>query len=727
MLSFCKLRCNCSSFHQRPPTKTAQSAIETMKLALLLGLAALASLGSSVSAADPWEQYNQSPASRDILPSSIYATTGEVTKDDANALGATLTGDGSTVTFDFGQQVSGFITLQFGSTTTSGAQLGVAFSESKTYIGIESDNSTDMAIVDGTIYATAEPDGSYTFGREFARGSYRYLTLSTADANATVQVTGVSSHFTAAPKTDDDKLRDYSGYFYTDDDLLNRIWYAGAYTIQLCSVAANESRANPPAITSYGWFNNATITGIDSDAEVYVDGAKRDRTPWAGDYGVSILPKAVSLNGDNLLSVRNALVSLYSIQDSDGQFAYAGPPIAPRIQLAGANSNTYHLWTLIALADYAELSGDTALFSSLWSQSLLGFEFILGNLDGADSLLNVTATNDWGRVGQSGKSIVGNSLLYHALTLHSGLASELGLDGASYNGTSFADLAATIKTSVNDNLWDSSKGLFYDNTTAAGHELYPQDGNSLAVHLNVTDSSEKAAAISTALAERWNQYGAVSPEGANAISPFVTSFEVDAHFLANPGDATNALELIRRQWGYMLSEFSNSTLIEGYHYTGELYYTFYGDGEGAYISHAHAWSTGPVGSLTTKLGGLAPVADAGKSWAFKPHANGAGVNSLQTGYTLETGSYSVEWKIVDKDNHFFEAGVVTPSGTTGSISVPTFGKSLSEIQISINGKTVWKRGKVDSTKYGAVTTSDDYVTVTGVSGGWYNIVAKTSS
>jgi len=703
-----------------------------MKLLSILAAAAVASsLVSALQQTDtvtPYDKYILAPASRDILPSSISATTGDVTLDASNSLGVTLSGDGSTVTFDFGQQVAGFITLEFGASTTSGAQVGVAFTENAEYIGTVSDNSTDMAIADGTIYATAEPAGSFTFGREFARGSYRYLTLSTSETNTSVQVTGVSSHFTAVPKTDADKLRDYSGYFYSDDDLLNRVWYAGAYTIQLCTIASNESRANPPTITSYGWFNNATISGVDTGAEVFVDGAKRDRTPWAGDYGVSVLSKTVSWNSDNLLSLRNAIVSLYSIQDSDGQFAYAGSPIAPRIQLANINSNTYHLWTLITLVDYAELSGDTALVKSLWSQAMLGFEFILANFDDTVSLLNITAVNDWGRVGQSGKTIVGNTLLYHALNIYADIADELTLDGASYNGTSFADLATSIKASVNTNLWDATNGLFYDNTTAAGHELYPQDGNSLAVHFNITETSVQASAISTALATRWNDYGAVSPEGAGSISPFVTSFEVDAHLLANPGNASRALELVRRQWGYMLNEFSNSTLVEGYYHTGELYYPFYGDGEGAYISHAHAWSTGPVASLTLRIGGLSPISDAGKTWTFQPHAAGAGVSTVDTGYTLETGAFSVEWTTNSgSKNTFFQADIVTPTSTTGTISVPTFGKSLSTIQVSINGKTVWKRGRSTSTNFGAVTATEHYVTVSSVGGGWFNIVAKTAA
>ncbi|KAG7391944.1 hypothetical protein PHYBOEH_006537 [Phytophthora boehmeriae] len=430
----------------------------------------------------------------------------------------------------------------------------------------------------------------------------------------------------------------------------------------------------------------------------YVDGAKRDRTPWPGDFGVATLSKVVSLNSDNLLSVRHAIASLYAIQNTtNGQFTYAGTPIAPRVQLANVNSDTYHIWTLISLVDYTTLTADTTLVGELWDQALFGFEFILGKVDGADNLLNVTATNDWGRVGQGGKNIAANSLLYHALSAYADLATELGLEQPSYNGTAFDVLANSVKSS---------------------------DGNSLAVRYNLTKTSERAAIVSQNLAKRWNEFGAVSPEGLGSISPFITSLEVEAHLRATPGNASLAMDIIRRQWGYMLSRFSNSTTIEAYYETGELMYPFYGLELGGYISHAHAWSTGPTASLTLHVGGLSPVSDAGKTWEFVPHAAGADIGQLQTGYTLATGDFSVEWTTKNQDSLFI-ATITTPQNTTGSISVPTFGKPLHSIEVSINGNTVWTNGASSWSGYGVAVGSEDFITVSEVStGGWYTIVVK---
>ncbi|POM69485.1 Glycoside hydrolase [Phytophthora palmivora] len=339
-------------------------------------------------------------------------------------------------------------------------------------------------------------------------------------------------------------------------------------------------------------------------------------------------------------------------------------------------------------------------------------------------LLNVTGIYDWGRVGQGGKNIAANSLLYHALTNYVELASQHGLDAPSYNGTSFSELANAVKSSVNSNLWDDSVGLFRDNTTAAGGDLFPQDGNSLAVRYNLTQSSQQAVTISENLATRWNEFGAVSPEGLGSISPFITSIEIEAHLRATPGNASLALEIIRRQWGYMLNTFSNSTTIEAFYETGELMYPFYGLELGGYISHAHAWSTGPTASLTLHVGGLSPVTDAGKTWEFVPHAAGTDIGELHTGYTLATGDFSVEWTTKNQDSYFI-ANLETPQNTTGSISVPTFGKSLNSIEVSVNGNIVWTNGAPSWTGFGTATGSENFVTVSEVPfGGWFSIVAK---
>lgn len=71
------------------------------------------------------------------------------------------------------------------------------------------------------------------------------------------------------------------------------------------------------------------------------------------------------------------------------------------------------------------------------------------------------------------------------------------------------------------------------------------------------------------------------------ISPFISSFELEAHFLASAPQT--ALDLIRLQWGFMLNDprMTNSTFIEGYSADGSLHYAPYTNDPR--VSHAHGF------------------------------------------------------------------------------------------------------------------------------------------
>jgi hypothetical protein len=186
-------------------------------------------------AATPGDAYNLSPTSRTLAPTTVYGTSGSVS-NPTNVLShqsTRLNGNSSAVTLDFGNEVGGIVTLNFSG--ASGA-------------------------------------GSWTMPTDKLRGGFRYLTLF-LNSGGWVDVNGVSLDFTAAPGASNPAA--YPDYFYSNDDVLNRIWYAGAYTVQLNTIDPTQGRVYPPV--SSGWENNATV-GVGS--EVLVDGAKRDRSVW---------------------------------------------------------------------------------------------------------------------------------------------------------------------------------------------------------------------------------------------------------------------------------------------------------------------------------------------------------------------------------------------------------------------------------------------------------------
>lgn len=251
---------------------------------------------------------NYSPTSRTLKPAAVHSTSGSVANPQNVLSGqpTRISGSQSAITLDFGKEVAGLATLSFGSTSASGRRVGLAFSESSLYAGTNSDRSSGRDGEDGALYTTASANGTYTMPTARLRGGFRYLTVF-LDASGWVDLTGVSLDFTAAPGKADPA--DYANYFHSNDDLLNRIWYAGAYTVQLNTIASGQGRAWPPPASE--WDNGATVGVGDS---VLVDGAKRDRTVWPGDLGIAV-PTQYAYSND-LTSTRNALTTMYNAQSA---------------------------------------------------------------------------------------------------------------------------------------------------------------------------------------------------------------------------------------------------------------------------------------------------------------------------------------------------------------------------------------------------------------------------
>jgi hypothetical protein len=602
----------------------------------------------------------------------VTRTTGSVTAPTAVLHGQpTVIGAGASLTLDFGEEVGGLVTLHFPSSSDT-ARLGLAFSESVQYIGPVSDASNGGSGSDGAIYADAAPGKSWTMPAASLRGGFRYLTL--FGDTATVAVDRVSLAISYTPTMANP--RDYPNYFYSSDPLLNRIWYAGAYTVQTNTIAPTTGRVWGPPAT--GWDNSATV-GLGD--EVLVDGAKRDRTVWPGDLGVSVPTEYASL-GD-LAPTRSALTTLYQHQRASGELPFAGP----EVNFYG--SDTYHLWTLIGTANYYEYSRDGAWLATEWANYRRALEYSLAKV-GADGLMSVTGANDWARSDQGGENIEANALLYQALTTGTELA---GVESDGADASAWTETAARLKNAVNDRLWDDAAGQYRDNPTSS---LHPQDGNSLAVWYGLAPA-DRASRISASLRQNWNTYGATTPEKNGEIGTFPGSMEVQAHLAA--GDVTGGLDLIRREWGYMLDSplGTGSTFWEGYLADGQFGYG------GTYMSGAHGWSTGPTSALTFYVLGIRPSSVVG-GYDVAPETGD--LATAQGSLVTPLGRITLAWSH-DVVHRTFTEKLDAVAGAVDQVRVPTYG---ARSQVWVDGHLAWNGQS--GLAYGA-HLDGDYVVLSG--------------
>jgi hypothetical protein len=198
-----------------------------------LGVVSLAGL-----AAAKYDEYILAPDSRTIFAASVYGINGTVENAEA------LVGDNdsiarfagpSTLTLDFGVNIAGLVTVQVGQVDPD-QYIGLAFSESSLWITSEGSDATADAGLDEVLWFQPTGPGNYTPSPEHVRGGFRYLTL-IHNTTGSLQVEKTTVHFTAMPHVADDKINDYKGWFHSNDELVNRVWYAGAYTNQLCTVS----------------------------------------------------------------------------------------------------------------------------------------------------------------------------------------------------------------------------------------------------------------------------------------------------------------------------------------------------------------------------------------------------------------------------------------------------------------------------------------------------------
>ncbi|KAF2202924.1 Six-hairpin glycosidase [Delitschia confertaspora ATCC 74209] len=615
----------------------------------------------------PWESNIYAPSSRTVQPKSILSLP-EGKRISAYPSSMTLKGNGSALVFDFGIEVGGIVSLVYSSSGTG--SLGLAFSEASTWIGEWSDSSNGkFQGRDGAIYAnvTKTTSGTYIMPDKYMRGGFRYLTLflttTTSSSNTSIDIKNITLNLSFQPTWSN--LRAYQGYFHCNDELLNKIWYAGAYTLQTNAVPPNTGRQVP--MLKDGWANNGTLGPGDT---IIVDGAKRDRAVWPGDMGIAV-PSTFVSTGD-LESVKNALQVMYDYQNKDGSFPEAGPPLLQQ------NSDTYHMWTMIGTYNYMLYTDDSPFVQKNWAKYQRAMTYVYNKVDNS-GLLNQTGTRDWARWQTGFNNSEANVILYRTLLTGASLASWLNdTTGLAKTWTARAD---ALHKAINTHCFDEGFGAFKDNATDT--KLHPQDANSMAILFGVVaPSSSRASSISSRLTDNWSPIGAVAPELPGNISPFISSFEIQAHLAI--GRADRALELIRRSWGWYQSHpnGTGSTVIEGYLVNGTFgYRSSRGYGyDASYVSHAHGWSSGPTSTLTEYILGLGVTGPAGRTWTLRPQFGD--LRKAEGGFVTGLGRFSAKWEVGAKG---YRVEVETPRRTEGVVLLPVLREGKVP-KVSVNGK-----------------------------------------
>lgn len=365
-------------------------------------LAAIGSQLLGLTSAIPYSEYILAPSDRILSPVSVYNINGTV--DNAAALTTSGSGEAtfaanSNITYDYGKNIAGiasFVVSNLNASAT-GEFIGVSFSESSLWISSYGSDATNNAGIDEIIWFSIIGPGNYSLDLAHNRGGFRYLNLY-HNSSGTVSLNSLTTYFNAAPS-----LQNYTGYFHADDDdKLNRVWYASAYTDQLCTIPSDQGNslsdlsASDPNGTTY-WFSNSTLT---NGSTALVDGAKRDKLIWPGDFGISV--PAVFLSTNEVDTIKVSLQQLFAEQNAEtGAMPYAASPISedpPNSAVSGITSVfsfTYHLHGLLGLYYYYKYTGDADFVAEQWDRFKFAMNYSLSYVD-ESGLAYIPVNNaDW--------------------------------------------------------------------------------------------------------------------------------------------------------------------------------------------------------------------------------------------------------------------------------------------------------------------------------------------
>ncbi len=473
---------------------------------------------------------------------------------------------------------------------------------------------------------------------------------------------------------------DYKGYFYCSNDLLNKIWYTGVYTIQICTQPHEYSGCyNHRLPSQFGDFpaNWRSPYG----RYVIWDGPRRDREVWIGDMWPECLSLMYSFHGPEVM--RSSLAAVSNRQQEDGLIPGSGITLQPFAE--------YSCWWMTLLSRYYLLTKDDAFIQDMQSTLTRGVEWLIKGINGNNGYLHIDHRRTWAWTLLRRGEVTGSQCV--AVAALRGSADLLDLLGNSQLASEARKVAEQLAEKIRTELWDDEAGAFKDSLNPIdGVVRYPCDANSLAVLFGIANDDQKKRAFAFLKENMWTEYGTRTiyppePDGDfnwahnHNIWPFVVGLELEARFEA--GDFAGAMELSRICWGNMVEK--NATAFwemvsgEDGDFVTHRPVTDMNPDWDSWDSYSHGWSAGITYLFQAFLLGIYPTKPGFEEFSFKPNLQI--LDFIEGAVPTPHGRI---WSRIKKNGEKITGTLHVPHGTTAKVVIPgkseqTFGPGKHEL------------------------------------------------
>lgn len=411
-----------------------------------------------------------------------------------------------------------------------------------------------------------------------------------------------------------------------------------------------------------------------NDASVCLDGPKRDRLVWIGDFVHTA--RMIASSTDRIDYITEVMDFEFARQLTSGTLSGYVPT---QYQLGASNQNKvaynqaaygirdYQFFFMVTIGDYYKMTGDLPTIQRYWKQIQTLTAAIMTLIDPYSGLVAATSSSDFFFSGPPfGNGTTSSALLVLALRQLLPVAQAIGDNSTA---ASYKTSADALSAAINKQLWNDELGTYSYSLTSPGN--FSAAGIAFAIRAGIANETQAALSISK-LPEL--KYGVgyitetpVVKANDTQLSPNFLGFLLESLFIANSTLGVQTLDVAKD----LLDNFWSKMVTQNQYYTGASWEYLYPDGSpglGLYTSLSHPWGGAPTYILPQYVLGVSSLEPGYKTWQFKPLIYGLGLEDASGKVPTPHGIIEASWKFID--GRKLVLSVEGPAGTIGTVSLP---------------------------------------------------------
>ncbi|KAL4816838.1 Six-hairpin glycosidase-like protein [Aspergillus spinulosporus] len=451
-------------------------------------------------------------------------------------------------------------------------------------------------------------------------------------------------------------------------------WGFRPYQDQLAYVKDVAVHAQNGTLLYHNAMKDGSVLGeygvSTNPASVCLDGAKRDRLVWSGDFAHTQRIVSASTNRSDL--IKGTLEFILDRQEESGPSACLFA-MSPGMGHAAKYASVYKSYGLLdyqmlflnSLARYYLNSADIEFMRGYWEKTKVGVEVMIALVDDTSGLATAGSLGAF-FLGDNGTAA--SALLAYTLTR---MAEVAELAGERETASRWKERATDLSFAVNQKLWNKSLGT-YSSSLARLNES-SLIGTAWAILSNTANTSQadsSIAALSTLrLGIGYKTTSDTASDSSTNLSPNLSGFLLGAlfkHARDQPYHAATVTAI-----GVLLNGLWAAMVDQDDYYTGTSWEYLYPDGRPGldlFTSHAHPWGGAPTFVFTEYLLGIQPTSPGFMEWAFRPVITGMGLSWVEGRVPTPRGSIKASWAV--ENGTEVRLHVCAPAGTRGIFGIP---------------------------------------------------------